>query len=422
MGAIYDFSVFLYHLAVRILSPFNLKARRYRQGRKNWYQKLRLLVEGRKRFIWFHCSSLGEFEQGRPLMEAIKRDFPQYQIILTFFSPSGYEVRKNYPLADVVFYLPPDTRKNAKMFIQTVRPEKAFFIKYEFWHHYISGLKEAGIPLYLVSGIFRKEQPFFSRMPWGAWFRRMLGSFTHFFVQDRKSANLLAGIGITGCTVTGDTRFDRVAAIAKSAQPFPIVEKFSAGVPVLVAGSTWKPDEEILVPFIEGHDDIRYIIVPHEVNPGNMNRIIQMLKKPALLFSQATEENIAGVDILIVDSVGILSSLYRYGTFAYIGGGFGAGIHNILEAATFGLPVLFGPNYKKFREACQLVEEGAAFPVHSSGSLQQALLRLINDRDLLKRASATAAEYVRMNQGAAATILDFVFSADYNQPGTVGKL
>jgi 3-deoxy-D-manno-octulosonic-acid transferase len=422
MEAMYDISVFLYHLAILMLSPFSLKARRYRQGRKNWMQKLMLSLEGREKFIWFHCSSLGEFEQGRPLIEAIKKDFPQYQIILTFFSPSGYEVRRNYPLADVVFYLPSDTRRNAAFFIHAVKPEIAFFIKYEFWHHYISELKKGGIPLYLVSGIFRKEQQFFSGMPWGRWFRKMLCSFAHLFVQDQKSADLLKEIGIDHCTVTGDTRFDRVAAIAKSAQPFPIVDKFTAGVQVLVAGSTWKPDEEILVPFIEGHHDIRYIIVPHEVSPGNINRIVQMLKKPALLFSQATEENITGVDILIVDTVGILSSLYQYGTFAYIGGGFGAGIHNILEAATFGLPVLFGPNYKKFREACQLVEKGAAFPVHSYGSLQQALLQLIHNQELLHKASETAKQYVKTNLGATRTILNSVFPGDHNLSAAVGKM
>ncbi len=422
MEVIYDISVFVYHLAILMLSPFSLKARRYRQGRKDWMQKLMSSLEGRERLVWFHCASLGEFEQGRPLIEAIKKDFPQYQIILTFFSPSGFEVRKNYPLADVVFYLPSDTRQNAAFFIQTVRPELVFFVKYEFWYHTISELKREGVPLYLVSGIFRKEQPFFSGMPWGRWFRKMLFSFTHLFVQDQRSADLLKKIGIERCTVTGDTRFDRVAAIAKSAQPFPIVDKFAAGVQVLVAGSTWKPDEEILVPFIENNDDIRYIIVPHEVSPENINRIVRMLKKPALLFSQATEENITGNDILIVDSVGILSSLYQYGTFAYIGGGFGAGIHNILEAATFGLPVLFGPNYQKFREACQLVELGAAFPVGSSGSLHQALLRLIHDQELLHKASETAKEYVKTNQGATRLIMDSVFLSGLNHPGDVGKM
>lgn len=422
METMYDITVFLYHLAILMLSPFSLKARRYWKGRKNWKQKLRSSLEGRKKLIWFHCASLGEFEQGRPLIEVIKNDFPQFQIILTFFSPSGYEVRKNYPLADVVFYLPSDTRRNAAFFIQTVRPEVVFFVKYEFWHHYISELKKAKIPLYLVSGIFRKEQQFFSGMPWGRWFRKMLCSFTHLFVQDQKSADLLEGIGIDRCTVTGDTRFDRVAAIAKSAQSFPIVDKFTAGVQVLIAGSTWKPDEEILMPFIESHHDIRYIIIPHEVSPGNINRIVRMLKKPALLFSQANEENITGVGVLIVDSVGILSSLYQYGTFAYIGGGFGAGIHNILEAATFGLPVLFGPNYKKFREACELVDKGAAFPVHSSGSLQQALLQLIHNPELLYKASETAKEYVKTNLGATLTILDSVFLTDRNLPGDVGKM
>jgi|WetSurMetagenome_2_1015567.scaffolds.fasta_scaffold29436_2 3-deoxy-D-manno-octulosonic-acid transferase len=421
MTILYNTGIFFYHLLIRILSPLNKKARLYLTGRKNWLSVLQASVDAQARYIWFHCASLGEFEQGRPVIEAVKKELPRYKIILTFFSPSGYEIRKNYPLTDVVCYLPADTRRNAALFIETVRPEIVFFIKYEFWYNYISQIKKKGIPLFLVSGIFRKDQVFFSRMPWGDWFREMLGAFSHFFLQDRESAALLSGIGITKCTVSGDTRFDRVAAIANSSQPVPIVEKFSAGKPLLIAGSTWEPDEALLVPFINNHPGMKFIIAPHEVNRGNINRLVQMLKKPPIMFSQATENNIDNFDVMVVDSVGILSSLYRYGKYAYIGGGFGVGIHNILEAATFGLPVFFGPNYSKFREACQLVEKGGAFPVSSAESFEQAFRQLAENPEFLKKASETASIYVKLNQGATGIILNYILSEFHPVLNSVGK-
>ncbi len=421
MTIIYNAGIFFYHLLIRILVPFNKKARLYYTGRKNWLSSFRASIDSSARYIWFHCASLGEFEQGRPVIEAVRKELPQYRIILTFFSPSGYEVRKNYPLADVVCYLPADTPRNAFLFIDTVRPETVFFIKYEFWYNYIKQLKKRGIPLFLISGIFRKNQVFFTKMPWGRWFREMLRAFTHFFLQDQGSADLLSGIGIEVCTVSGDTRFDRVATIANSSQPVPIVEKFSEGNPVLVAGSTWNPDEELLVPFINNYAGMKFIIAPHEVTRGNINKLVQMLKKPVILFSQATESKIGSFDVMIIDSVGILSSLYHYGTFAYIGGGFGVGIHNILEAATFGLPVFFGPNYSKFREACQLVEKGGAFPVSSAESFRQALMRLVENPEILKNASETALYYVNINRGATMSILNFVISRLIPVSGSVGK-
>ncbi len=401
--------VFFYHLAIRLMVPFNPKARLFYSGRKNWLTALCKSVDPQARTIWFHCASLGEFEQGRPVIETLRKAHPEYKLLLTFFSPSGYEIRKNYPLADIICYLPKDTSKNAALFLDTVRPEKVFFVKYEFWFHFLDQIKKREIPLYLVSGIFRKEQRFFGKMPWSGWFRGSLRPFTHFFVQDEASLSLLSSIGFGNCTISGDTRFDRVADIAKSSQPFPIVDKFSDGKQVLIAGSTWKPDEELLVPFMEQYDGMKYIIAPHEVSVQNINRLTRMLKKPAVLFSKADEKDIRDYEILIIDSVGKLSSLYRYGTYAYIGGGFGVGIHNILEATTFGLPVFFGPNYRKFREACQLVDKGAAFPVRSEEEFRRAIFRLTGDPEKLKTTSGKALDYVNSNLGATAQILQKVF-------------
>jgi 3-deoxy-D-manno-octulosonic-acid transferase len=409
MSVLYNAIIFLYHLIIRMMIPFSEKAELFYSGRKNWLSRLNASLDHQAHYIWFHCASLGEFEQGRPVIEAVRNSFPQFKIVLTFFSPSGYEIRRNYPLADIVCYLPADTKHNAASFIDAVCPEKVFFVKYEFWYNYVTALKKRNIPLYLISGIFRRDQRFFSKMPWGSWFRLSLRPFTHFFVQDEFSAKLLSGIGFQNYTVSGDTRFDRVAAIAKSSKLFPIVDKFTGGKPVLIAGSTWKPDEELIVPFINEQQGLKFIIAPHEVTAQNIYRLIQMLKKPPVLFSDISEKEILDFEVIIVDSIGILSSLYRYGSFAYIGGGFGVGIHNILEAATFGLPVFFGPNYGKFREACQLVENGGAFTVSSTDSFRKMISALIENPVELEKASRVSANYVKQNQGATDVILQKVF-------------
>ncbi len=409
MKTIYSFVIWVYHMLIRCAAPFHGKARLYIRGRKGWERQLREKVDSEGRYLWFHCASLGEFEQGRPVIEDLHEHYPHYKIALTFFSPSGYEVRKNYALADYVGYLPADNPVNASLFLDILRPEAAFFVKYEFWYFYISQLRKRSIPLYLVSGIFRKEQPFFSPMPWGKWFRELLGSFTRLFVQDEASARLLSSAGINQFTITGDTRFDRVAAIANSSQSLPVVDKFSEGKPVLVAGSTWKPDEELIVPFLNSHPGWKFIVVPHEVSDANINRLTSMLKKRWVLWSRITEEDAALYEVLIVDKVGLLSSLYKYGTYAYIGGGFGVGIHNILEAATFGMPIFFGPNYQKFREACRLIDLGAAFPVTSTGSFTAQLSRLAENPELLNKCSEIAKNYVKNNGGATRKILQEVF-------------
>jgi 3-deoxy-D-manno-octulosonic-acid transferase len=410
MRIFYNTGILLYHLLIRIMAPFNRKAKLFIQGRENWLTQLRAQVDREARYIWFHCASLGEFEQGRPVMEAIRQEFPQFRLILSFFSPSGFEIRKNYPLADVVCYLPADTRKNARLFMDTICPEKVFFVKYEFWFHFLRELSERQIPVYLVSGIFRKSQRFFSHMPWGTWFRQIPGCFTHFFVQDENSARLLAGIGYKNSTISGDTRFDRVAAIANSSQLYPLVDKFRGDHPLLIAGSTWEPDEELLVPFINQSSGLKFIIVPHEISASHINRLMRMLKKPAVLFSQLNETNASGTEVMVVDSIGLLSGLYRYGTFAYIGGGFGAGIHNILEAATFGLPVFFGPRYQKFREACQLISLGGACSVTTPEAFSSGLYRLIHDPEELKKTSFISSEFIKNNQGATRIILGKTFT------------
>ena len=410
MRFLYDIALFFYHLSIRVVAPFHSKARLMVRGRVNWQESLREKRIPGEKYVWIHCASLGEFEQGRPLIEALRKEHPGFRIALTFFSPSGYEIRKNYPLADIVAYLPFDTRRNARTFISLLQPSAVFFVKYEFWYHYLHTLRQENLPTYLVSGIFRKSQPFFADMPWSRWYLGFLKNLTHLFVQDEPSAFLLRNAGIDQCTVSGDTRFDRVATIANSSQPLPLVEKFSEGKQLLVAGSTWKPDEELLVPFIEVSRGWKFIIVPHEVTPANVNRLSRMLKTPPLLFSQATEENVAGHEVLIIDSVGLLSSVYRYGTIAYIGGGFGVGIHNILEAATFGLPLFFGPNYHKFREAVQLEEQGAAFPVTTTEAFMGTLSRLTSSPEIMAKTRATASDYVQNNRGATMKILQKAFA------------
>jgi 3-deoxy-D-manno-octulosonic-acid transferase len=346
------------------------------------------------------------------VIEELKNQFPEYKIALTFFSPSGFEIRKNYPLADVVVYLPMDTKRNAQTFLDIVKPEKAFFVKYEFWYFYISELKRRNIPLYIVSAIFRENQQFFKNTPWGLWYRNILFKVEHLFVQNEKSGELLKSIGVSNFTVTGDTRFDRVAAIARDSKKLPIVEKFKGNSLLIIAGSTWKPDEELLAAFINQSTNIKFIIAAHEVSAANINRIHQLLKKPAISFSKVSEPEVDKYEVLIIDSVGLLSSLYRYGNVAYIGGGFGVGIHNILEAATFGLPVIFGPNYKKFKEAVDLISDGGAFSISNAIELGVALYKLIDDEDERQKASQVCNNYVTKNVGSTKHIVKKVFNID----------
>ncbi len=405
MVVVYNLLILVYGLIIRIFSLFNHKAALFVNGRKNWHEKLKDKITPESRYIWFHCASLGEFEQGRPVMEEIKLRFPEYKILLTFFSPSGYEIRKNYPGAETICYLPMDTPANARKFLNIIRPEKAFFVKYEFWYNFLHELNKRKIPVFVFSANFRQNQHFFSSWPWSKWFRKMLNGFDRIFVQSSASADLLKSFGINRVTVSGDTRFDRVAKIAESAKEMKVVEKFKDNHRIIVAGSTWKPDEELIIRFINQSEGIKYIIAPHEVSETNINRIVQLLKKPSIRFSRMNNENALAHDVLVIDSVGLLSSLYKYGEIAYIGGGFGVGIHNILEAATFGLPVVFGPNHEKFREAVELKSLEGAFCIGNFNNLESTFRKLLETTDIREKASLAAVNYVKNNLGATNLII-----------------
>lgn len=398
----YTIAIYLYALAVRLASLTNRKARLMIKGHQKTWRTLRDHAKERQHYVWFHAASLGEFEQGRPLMERLRREHPEKRILLTFFSPSGYEVRKDYAGADLVCYLPFDTPLNARRFVRLVQPEKAFFIKYEFWHHYIDELHRAGVPVYSVSSIFRNDQIFFR--PYGRGYARVLHHFNHFFVQNEASRRLLNSLGVTQVSVTGDTRFDRVIDIRNQAKSLPLAAALTGDSRTIVAGSTWPPDEEILIPYFNSHPELKLIIAPHEVNEERLRSIEQRLKRPALRYSQATPESSAQADCLIIDGYGLLSSLYRYATLAYVGGGFGVGIHNVPEAAVYGVPVFFGPNNQRFREARDLINEGGSFEVTSADDFQAQADRLLADERALAKSGQAAGDYIRRNSGATEAI------------------
>jgi 3-deoxy-D-manno-octulosonic-acid transferase len=410
MNALYNLSIFLYSILIKITAPFNIKASQINKGRQQTFAILQGSIKHDRPAIWVHCASLGEFEQGRPIIETIRRQYPEYQILLSFFSPSGYEIRKNYELADCIFYLPADTRRNAKKLIELIRPEMVFFVKYEFWFHYINELKKKNIPLYLFSAIFRENQLFFKNTPWAKWYRQMLHGFAHFFVQDQKSVELLAGLRFRNVTKAGDTRFDRVAEIARNGKNIPLIEKFKGNSQLVIAGSTWKPDEELLARYIHSHPDTKFIIAPHETKRGNVERLISLLKTPVICYTEATEESVMNKQVLVVDTIGLLSSIYRYADLAYIGGGFGVGIHNTLEAAIFGMPIVFGPNYLRFNEATSMVGLGVAFPVSDYDTLQAILSDLLSDDTKRASISLQCTAYTNQNLGATNIILNKVFN------------
>lgn len=411
MKALYNLSILLYSILIKLTAPFNIKAGQISKGRGQVFAGIEATIKHDRPIIWIHCASLGEFEQGRPVIEAIREQHPEYQIFLTFFSPSGYEIRKNYDLANYIFYLPADTKRNAQKLIGLVRPEIVFFIKYEFWFHYISELKKRNIPLYLVSAIFRENQLFFKNTPWGKWYRKMLFKFEHFFVQDDQSVDLLHQLGIKNVIKAGDTRFDRVAEIVRKGKNIPVVEKFKGTSQLVVAGSTWKPDEEILAQYIYSHPETKFIIAPHETKKGNIDRLINLLKSPVICYTEATEETVINKQVLIIDTIGLLSSIYKYADLAYIGGGFGVGIHNTLEAAIFGMPIVFGPNYLKFNEATSMVRLGIAVPVTDYSSLQSILDILLTDTEKRDSISKDCITFTNQNLGATQIILTKVFNS-----------
>ncbi len=405
MTTIYNFIIQCFNALVNILAFLgNAKAKQWRTGRKGIFDKIAAQLKPNERRIWVHAASLGEFEQGRPLIEMIRVQYPEFKIFLTFFSPSGYEIRKNYAGADYIFYLPLDTPANAAQFIDLINPQLVLFIKYEFWYNYLLELKKRNTPVYLCSAIFRDNQVFFAW--YGAWFRRMLTYFTYFFVQNESSMQKLQSVGFMNVEVTGDTRFDRVHAIVAQSLEIEAVRLFVENRQCLVAGSTWQPDEELLSRFINETDlPLAYIIAPHEINSAHIERLINSIQKKTIRFSEHNSNLITDYQVLIIDNIGMLSSLYRYGNVAYIGGGFGKGIHNILEAATFGLPVVFGPKFEKFQEAIDLINAGGAFSVSNIEDINTLLTKLFSNNNYRIEAGKTSQSYVNENVGATGKIL-----------------
>lgn len=405
----YNVIIYLIQFGVAVASLFSEKVRKMWKGECASFGVLRDKLEPDAQYIWFHAASLGEFEQGRPLMEQIRREHPQYKILLTFFSPSGYEVRKNYAGADIICYLPIDTIGNARKFLRTVRPVMAFFIKYEFWYNYLHVLKHRQIPIYSVSSIFRKDQVFFKW--YGRHYGKVLNCFTRFFVQNEESRRLLATIGIHDVDVVGDTRFDRVLQIKEAAKQLPIVESFVQGTAdgkrakVFVAGSSWLPDEEIFIPFFNKHKDWKLIIAPHVIGEDHLKQIDQLLDRKTVRYTQATEATASEADCLLIDCFGLLSSVYHYGDISYVGGGFGVGIHNVLEAAVWDMPVIFGPNNERFREAQGLKKAQGGFDIASAEDFERIMLRLMTDASYLHDCGQHAGQFVEGMTGATPKIL-----------------
>lgn len=404
--------MYIYQAGIAIYSHFNEKVKKMWIGERAAFGVLQKQVEPNVKYIWFHAASLGEFEQGRSLIEKIKKEYPNYKILLTFFSPSGYEVRKNYEQADIVTYLPIDTVANAQRFLRIVRPVMAFFIKYEFWYNYLHILRHRNIPVYSVSSIFRPNQIFFR--PYGRQYAAVLKCFSHFFVQNDLSKSLLAKIGINNVTVVGDTRFDRVLQIKDNSKKLPLVDKFIGNQDVklanevtnslhrvFVAGSSWLPDEEIFIKYFNEHNDWKLIIAPHIIADTHLRQILQLLKgKKVVLYTEATKTNVVDADVLVINCFGLLSSIYHYGDVAYVGGGFGAGIHNVLEAAVWGIPVVFGPNNKRFAEAQGLLASGGGFEIDNYEKFALIMDRFCSDKVFLQNSGNAAGSFVKQLSGA----------------------
>lgn len=403
MLLIYNIGILLYYIIIKSAALFNKKAALWIRGRNNQ------ILNKFKKSIWFHFASLGEFEQGRPVLEELRKRYPQKKIVISFFSPSGYEIRKNTPLADAVYYLPVDTANNARNFIQSIDPELAVFTKYEYWYHYFNELNKNAVPLYVISGIFRKDQVFFKW--YGSLHRKMLTLVTHFFVQDDNSKQLLASLNLNNVTVSGDTRFDRVWDNAQHPKPLPVIAEFKGNKKVLVAGSTWPPDEKLIAPLINQYPDWKFIFAPHEIGPEKIKGLeevlggLEVIKFSEIIVGQTPLNK---YQVLIIDNIGMLSSLYQYGEVAYIGGGFGAGIHNTLEAAAFGLPVIFGPKYEKFKEARDLVAIKAGFSINTADELAAVAQLVLMDAEYHAFASEKVRQYVKDNTGATDKIISHI--------------
>lgn len=407
-NVIYNIAIYFYQGLIFLAALFKPKAKLWLDGRKDWKQKLEKATKGQNNIYWFHAASLGEFEQGRPLIEKINAEQNNVFILLTFFSPSGYEIRKDYSGADYICYLPSDTKKNSEEFISIAQPKQVFFIKYEFWYNYMKVLKEQNIPLYLISGIFRDKHIFFKG--YGAWFRKQLQAFTYFYLQDQFSIDKLKSIGYENALLVGDTRFDRVIEIAEQVQPINIVEDFVAQKPCLVIGSSWINDEEILAKYINNNSSNKYVLAPHEIDSSHLETLENLLKVPSQRFSDFRKNANIDAVVLIIDNIGMLSSIYQYADVAYIGGAFKTGLHNILEAAVYGMPVVFGPKYSKFQEAKDLIEEQAVLSISSYEELSLVLDTYLSHKTKSNAFAQKAKSFIYKSKGAVNLIYVDVFS------------
>ncbi len=403
----YNIGIYLYLIGVAITSLFSEKVRKMWRGEREAVRILREKVDPTAQYVWFHAASLGEFEQGRPLMEKLRREHPEYKILLTFFSPSGYEVRKNYEGADIITYLPLDTITNARRFLRTIRPVMAFFIKYEFWYNYLHILSHRGVPVYSVSSIFRPGQIFFRW--YGRQYAHVLKCFTRFYVQNEISKELLSKIGITEVQIVGDTRFDRVLQIKEDAKQMPVVDSFVDGSRVFVAGSSWQPDEEIFIPWFNQHRDWKLIIAPHVIGEDHLQQIEKLLEgRRVVRYTQADTAQVRHAEVLIIDCFGLLSSIYKYADVTYVGGGFGVGIHNTLEAAVWEVPVLFGPNNERFQEAQGLKACGGGLEITDYSDFERVMQQLVTDEHALQHAGEQSGKFVKLMTGATEKILSDV--------------
>ena len=404
---LYNICIALYAQIAKIIALWNPKAKQWVDGRKDIFEHMARKINKADKVIWLHVASLGEFEQGRPIIEQVRKEHPEYKILLTFFSPSGYEIRRNYDGADYIFYLPIDTPQNVKRFLDIAHPEIAIFVKYEFWLNYLYELKARNVRTFVISAIFRADSVFFKW--YGSRWRQALDSYEQIFVQNEESQALLHEIGFDNVTIAGDTRFDRVAAIAQAAKKIDIVERFKGDSRLFVAGSTWGPDEEILLPLINENRDIKFVVAPHEMDESRIERLMREVEGGAVRYTQLPS-NFADSQVLVLDTVGLLSRVYGSAEWAYIGGGFGVGIHNILEAAVYGMPVAFGPKYRKFKEACDLKELGVGCSVKSAEELKAWFAELKTDADYLARLSAIAKVYVGQYKGVTEKIATRIFN------------
>ncbi len=406
---LYDLGIAAYSAAIKAVAPWEPKARKWVEGRRGIFERLQATVGASdKPVVWIHASSLGEFEQGRPVIEAIHEHYPQYRVLLTFFSPSGYEIRKDFAAADWVFYLPADTPRNVRRFLDIVRPEMAIFVKYDYWLNYLGELRRRKIRSYIFSSLFRRNSIFFK--PYGGMFRRALETFETIFVQNEESKQLLSEIGFENVIVAGDTRFDRAAALPAQASRYPLIEHFKGASRLFIVGSSWRPDEDLLVPFVNAHPDVKFVIAPHEMEESRIERLVAECTGGVVRYSTCrTESDVEGARVLIIDVIGILNQLYQYADWVYIGGGFGVCIHNTQEPATYGVPIAFGPKYHKFKEACDMIKLGACCSVTTTEELEEWFAPLKADEKRRAHFARIAADYIAANKGATELIVRTIF-------------